>query len=169
MNRLSFSDQISIASTLIAFFGFLLVIWQISITNEQIRKAEITQRAQLLAALQERATGSKDFQEVFRKIEYGDLKYNNDFHGSRDQTQLIALLSFFEFIAQLEKMGLIQFEDVEEVFGYYMLRTHTSRGLQEYLDFLKRWIEGGEYPENIAFPNFESLAKRLAQANASAN
>ena len=54
---------------MIALFGFLLVIWQISITNEQIRKSEINQRAQFLAGLQERAFGTSEFQEMFRKIE----------------------------------------------------------------------------------------------------
>ena len=73
MANMSNSDKISIAGTLIAFFGFLLVIWQISITNEQIRKTEINQRAQFLAELQDRAFGSTDFQEIFRKLEYGQV------------------------------------------------------------------------------------------------
>lgn len=117
MSNLTHSDKISIAGTLIAFFGFLLVIWQIGITNEQIRKTEINQRAQFLAELQDRAFGTTDFQQIFRKLEYGQVTVDAAFHGSEEQTQMVALLSFIEFIAQLEKMGLIEFQDVKEIFG----------------------------------------------------
>ena len=132
MSKLSASDKISVASALIAFFGFLLVIWQIDITNEQIRKTEINQRAQFLAELQERAFGTKDFQEIFRKIEYGELDVDEQFHGSKEQIQLVSLLSFIEFIAQLEKMELIEFSDVNEIFGYYILRVYNNSHVQKY-------------------------------------
>ena len=64
MVNMTYSDKISIAGTLIAFFGFLLVIWQISITNKQIRKTEINQRAQFLAELQDRANVSEALASV---------------------------------------------------------------------------------------------------------
>ncbi len=169
MANMSRSDKISIASTLIAFFGFLLVILQIGITNEQIRKAEITQRAQFLAELQERAFGSTDFQEIFRKLEYRQVHVDDKFHGSEEQTQIIALLSFFEFVAQLEKMELIQFEDIQEIFGYYILRVYQSEAIIDYRKFLKGWVEEGGYPENATFPNFEALAEKIEQSQASVN
>lgn len=169
MTKLSHSDKISVVSTLIAFFGFLLVIWQISITNEQIRKTEINQRAQFLAELQERAFGSTDFQEIFRKLEYGQVNVDPKFHGSKEQTQMVSLLSFFEFISQLEKMGLIKFEDVKEIFGYYILRVYQSQAVMDYRKFLKQWVMQGKYPENITFPNFEALAKRIEKYGISPN
>ena len=169
MANMSRSDKISIASTLIAFFGFLLVIWQISITNDQIRKAEITQRAQFLAELQERAFGSTDFQEIFRKLEYRQVNVDDKFHDSKEQTQIIALLSFLEFVAQLEKMGLIEFQDIQEIFGYYILRVYQSEAVIDYREFLKGWVEQGKYPENATFPNFEALAERIEQSQASVN
>lgn len=161
MIRLNVSEKISILSTLIAFFGYLLVIWQISITNEQIRKAELNQRAQFLAVLQERAFATTDFQEIFRKLEYRELNVDKHFHGSKEQAQLVSLLSFIEFIAKLEKMGLIKFEDVNEVFGYYILRIYGSPAVQRYRDFLKRWAQQATYPENLSFTNFELLAKNV--------
>ena len=164
MNSISISDKISIASALIAFFGFLLVFWQISITNEQIRRTEINQRAQFLAELQNRAFGTTEFQEIFRKLEYGDVTIDEEFHGSKEQTQIISLLSFLEFIAQLEKLGLIEFRDVKEIFGYYILRVYHSEVISEYRDFLKEWVKQGKYPENITFPSFESLAIRLEES-----
>ncbi len=166
MAQISHSDKISIASTLIAFFGFLLVIWQISITNEQIRKTEINQRAQFLAQLQDRAFGSTDFQEIFRKLEYGQVNVDSEFHGSKEQTQMVSLLSFFEFISQLEKMGLIKFQDVKEIFGYYILRIYQSQPVIDYRRFLKEWVKQGKYPENVTFPNFEALAKRIEKSSA---
>lgn len=169
MGNLSTSDKISAASTMIALFGFLLVIWQISITNEQIRKSEINQRAQFLAGLQERAFGTSEFQEMFRKIEYGELDVDAEFHGTKEQTQLVSLLSFLEFIAQLEKMKLIQFDDVNEIFGYFIVRVYDSREVQEYLNFLKGWVEQGKYPENITFPNFQYLAKKIQKVDVSPN
>ncbi len=164
MAKMSNSDKISIASTLIAFFGFVLVIWQINITNEQIRKTEINQRAQFLAELQDRAFGSTDFQEIFRKLEYGLVNVDAKFHGSKEQTQMIALLSFLEFISQLEKMELINFQDVMEIFGYYILRVYQSQAVINYREFLKGWVKQGKYPENVTFPNFEALAERIKQS-----
>ena len=161
------SDKISLASTLIAFFGFLLVIWQISITNEQIRKTEINQRAQFLAELQDRAFGSTEFQDIFRKLEYGQVNIDAEFHGSKEQTQMVALLSFIEFISQLEKMGLIKFQDVKEIFGYYILRLYQSRAVIDYRKYLKDWVKQGKYPENVTFPNFEALAERIEQSEIS--
>jgi len=122
MTKMSHSDKISIAGTLIALFGFMAVIWQINTTNDQIRKTEINQRAQFFAELQDRAFGTPDFQEIFRKLEYGQVTVNEEFHRSKEQTQIVALLSFIEFIAQLEKMGLIEYQDVREIFGYFILR-----------------------------------------------
>jgi len=164
MAKISHSDKISIASTLIAFFGFVLVIWQISITNEQIRKTEINQRAQFLAELQNRAFGSTDFQEIFRKLEYGLVNVDAEFHGSKEQAQMVALLSFIEFISQLEKMGLIKFQDVNEIFGYFILRVYQSQAVIDYREFLKGWVKQGKYPENVTFPNFQALAKRIEQS-----
>ncbi|MCD4723068.1 MAG: hypothetical protein K8S13_24890 [Desulfobacula sp.] len=161
MKNLSHSDKISMVSALIALLGFLLVIWQISITNEQIRKTEINQRAQFLAQLQDRAFNSNDFQEIFRKLEYEKVEINSEFHGSKEQIQMVAFLSFLEFICQLEKMGLIKFDDVKEIFGYYILRVYQSPAVIEYRLFLKDWVKQGKFPENVTFPNFEALAKRI--------
>lgn len=164
MTKISHSDKISMASTVIAFFGFLLVIWQISITNDQIRKTEVNQRAQFLAELQNRAFGSTDFQEIFRKLEYGKVEFNQQFHGSKEQTQLVSLLSFLEFVAQLEKMGLIKFQDINEIFGYYILGVYHNQAVVDYRKFLKKRVKQHGYPDNITFPNFEALAKRIELA-----
>ncbi len=161
MKNLSNSDKIATANTLIALFGFLLVIWQISITNGQIRQTEINQRAQFIAQLQDRAFGSADFQEIYRKLEYGQVHVDAGFHGSKEQTQMVSLLSLFEFISQLEKMGLIQFRDIKEIFGYYILRVYQNQAVVDYRAFLKNWVKEGKYPENVTFPNFEALAKRI--------
>jgi len=63
--------------------------------------------------LQDQAFGSTDFQGIFRKLEYGQVNVDAEFHGSKEQTQMVALLSFLEFISQLEKMVLIQFQDIK--------------------------------------------------------
>lgn len=169
MAKMSPSDRISLAGTLIAFFGFLLVILQISITNDQIRKAEITQRAQFLAELQERAFNTPDFQEIFRKLEYHQVIVNDEFDRSKEQTQMVALLSFLEFISQLEKMELIKFEDIQEILGYYILRVYRNQAVIDYRNFLKGWVEQGKFPENVTFPNFEALAERIEEVQASGN
>ena len=133
------------------------------------RKTEINQRAQFLAQLQDRAFGTTDFQEIFRKLEYGQVNVDPEFHGSKEQTQMVSLLSFFEFISQLEKMGLIKFQDVKEIFGYYILRIYQSQPVIDYRRFLKEWVKQGKYPENVTFPNFEALAKRIEKSGTSPN
>lgn len=169
MAKISNSDKISIAGTLIAFFGFLLVIIQISITNDQIRKTEVNQRAQFLAELQDRAFGSADFQEIFRKLEYGEVVFDSKFHGSKEQTQLVALLSFIEFISQLEQMKLIKFEDVNQIFGYYILQIYNNEAVKAYRNFLKKYVKERKRPNNITFPNFEALAIRIEQSEVQTN
>jgi hypothetical protein len=85
MNTLSNSDKISIASTLIAFFGFILLIYQVTVANKQLQKAEVTQRAQFLSELQSRSFGNKDFRQIFQQIEYNQINFDSGFHGSENR------------------------------------------------------------------------------------
>ena len=66
-------------------------------------------------------------------------------------------------------MKLIQFDDINEIFGYFIVRVYDSREVEEYLIFLKGWVEQGKYPENITFPNFQYLAKKIQKVDVSPN
>lgn len=163
------SDKIGLAGLVLTVIGFVFVIWQISLASSSLRQAELHQRAQLLVQLHERATGVPGNAEIFRKIEYGALEAGPAFHGSADQENLVRLLSLLELIARLESLGLVDFSDIDELFGYYIVRIHKNEAVQRYLEFLRQRVESGDFPADIAFPAFTRLAERIVASNASSD
>lgn len=161
------SDKIALAGLVLGLVGFVFVIWQIALASSALRQAELHERAQLLVQLHERATGAPGNAEVFRKIEYNTLEWSPEFHRSADQENLVRLLSLLELIARLESLGLVEFSDVDELFGYYIVRIHENEAVQKYLQFLRRRVEIGEFPADIAFPAFTGLAERIVASAAS--
>ena len=155
------SDRIAAASATMAFFGFLMVFWQIRITNSEIKRGQLNQRAQFLAQLHERAFSSGNYAKIFQKLEYSPIEITSDFHGSQEQRDLVELLSLIEFVAQLEQLGLIEFNDVNQIFGYYIIRVYRHPAVATYRQFLKEWAEQQHYPIGITFPAFERLATRI--------
>ncbi len=111
------ADKLTLASTVIAALGFLLVVLQIRMATTELR-------GQFLSQLHGRAFASQAIADVYRKIEYGLLEYNDDFHNSEDQKALVELLSFLELLGQLENLNLLKFSDVSEIFCYYIIRVH---------------------------------------------
>ncbi|MFX1538271.1 MAG: hypothetical protein ACFFDI_29100 [Promethearchaeota archaeon] len=156
------SEKISVINIVIAILGFLLVFVQLKSATLQFEKSQLNQRAQFLSQLHERAFADREMTDVFRKIEYGGLIFNANFHNSLDQKALIKLLSFFEFVGQLEDLKLIELSDVSKIFGYYIIRVHQNQAVKEYLKFLGEWTRGQKIvSENLTFPHFERLAKTI--------
>ena len=158
------SDKIALAGVVLGLVGFVFVIWQIALASTAFRQAELHQRAQLLVQLHDRATGAPGNADIFRKIEYNKLEWSPEFHGSVDQENLVRLLSLLELIARLESLGLVEFSDINELFGYYVVRVYENEAVQKYLHFLRRRVDVGEFPPNIAFPAFTGLAERIVAA-----
>ncbi len=149
------ADKLTLASTVIAALGFLLVVLQIRMATTELR-------GQFLSQLHGRAFASQAIADVYRKIEYGLLEYNDDFHNSEDQKALVELLSFLELLGQLENLNLLKFSDVSEIFGYYIIRVHKNAEVAKYRKFLDEWQkETGMASAAISFPNFDRLAKRI--------
>ena len=161
MKAWSLSNKIGASSAAIALLGFVLVIWQVGMAARQMEQAQLHQRAQLLAELHQRGFGSPANAEIFQKIEYGRLDTASEFHHSDDQKKLVQLLSFLELVARLERLGLVAFSDIEELYGYYIARVYSNPAVEEYRAFLKGRVEHGGYPPDIAFPGFEQLAERV--------
>ena len=166
MKTWSRSDKIAAAGILIAFLGFVLVIVQVRLAADQLEHAQLHQRAQLLADLHERGIGSPGNAEIFQKIEYGQLRLDAQFHDSNDQKKLVQLLGFLELVARLVKLELLEFSDVKELFGYYIVRIHDNRAVQEYRGMLVRRVETLDLPSEITFPQFAELAKRIKASSA---
>jgi hypothetical protein len=120
------SEKISVVNTAIATLGFILVFVQLKSATFQFEKSQLNQRAQFLSQLHERGFADREMTDVFRKIEYGELTFNANFHNSLDQKALIKLLSFFEFVGQLEDLKLIELSDISKIFGYYIIRVHQN-------------------------------------------
>ncbi len=143
--------KISIVNTVIAALGFVVVIVQLSIALSQLDVAEKNQRAQYLSGLHERAFSSDEIRDIFQKIEYNELVYDTDFHKTEDQENLVALLSFFELLGELEKLGMIDMSDIAGIFGYYLGRTYKSQPVRKYLSILRE-------TDRLGFYQFERLS-----------
>lgn len=156
------SDKFTVVNTIIATLGFLLVFGQLRLATSEFNKSQLYQRAQFLSQLYQRAFGSRSMADVFQKIEYGQLKYDEKFHGSEDQKALVQLLSFFEFLGQLEHLGLIEQSDISEIFGYYLVRVHQSEPVRKYREFLRTFVGSSKRPSGgVIFHNFDRLAAAI--------
>ena len=94
---------------------------------------------------------------LYRKIEYNKLVIDEDFYKSKEQIQLISLLSFIEFIAYLENMQLISLADVDNIFGYYIMRVYNNANVRKYRDALREL----DNSSSVSFPNLEILSNKL--------
>lgn len=154
------SDSLAIVSILVTVIGLGLVIWQIRMAVEQFQRAELNQRGEYLAALHERSFGSPDIRDIVQKIEYSQLKYDNGkFHASEDQQNLVQLLTFFELLAELNRLDLLRIEEIDGMFGYYIKRTRENGEVEKYLRYLREeWNKPG-----LKFYGFEELAKSVTR------
>ena len=159
-NKLEASEKINLVGIIIAFLGFILVFCQVQLLSTQIKESEYSQRAQLLSSLHQR--GFNEFGTIFQKLEFGEIEVNDDnFTNSEDQQEIVQLLSFIELMAELEKLGLLQFNEIYETFGYYIVRVYENQEIEEYRDFLKDFSTNNGYPEDLTFPDFEMLSERI--------
>ncbi|MCP4756013.1 MAG: hypothetical protein GY866_34565 [Proteobacteria bacterium] len=168
--EMSRSDRIAILNTCIAILGFIVVIYQLHAGNRQYERAQLTQRAQFLAELHERGFGSRELMDIFQKIEYGDFDYFKEYHNTDEQKSLFKLLSFFEFIGQLENLGLIEKEDVFGIFGYYIHRTYKNPEIKKCLNYLNGLAKNrGKISSSVSFPLFQQLGEELTKREGGLN
>lgn len=159
------NDKFGLANTVIATLGFLLVFAQLRLATSEFNKSQLHQRGQFLSELHQRAFGSTAMKDIFRKIEYRQLKYDENFHNSEDQKALIELLSLFEFLGQLERLNLIQISDISEIFGYYMIRVYENQEVRKYRQFLKTFVGTSDRPSGgVTFLNFDRIATTILSA-----
>lgn len=155
-------DKFALANIVIATFGFLLVFSQLRLATSEFNQSQLHQRAQFLSRLHDRAFGSTAIKDVFRKIEYQQIKYDENFHNSEDQKALIELLSFLEFLGQLERLNLIHMSDISEIFGYYIIRVHENPEVQKYRQFLDTFVGTSDRPSGgVTFRNFDRIATTI--------
>lgn len=111
-----------------------------------------TKRAEWLKNLFEKFYEQKEFKEVRKWVESGEIekKINLDERVSEDEEKFSDYLNFFEFIATLESEGQLKLNDVTNLFEYYLKKLKSS-------PICMSWIERKDY----GYEKLRALLKKL--------
>ena len=160
--KLTRDDVFKITNTLVAVLGFLLIFGQVRMATSEFTHSQLLLRAQVLPQLHQRLFGSPRMMNVMQKIEYRELKYDENFHNSEDQKAILEVLAFFEYMGQLEELGLLEMSDIASLFGYHIIRVHENEAVRGYRELLSAWgRRSGLAIGGINYPNFERLATTI--------
>lgn len=140
-----FKDWIDVISKTMAAVGIVIAALN-------YRKQTKTKRAEWLKELFEKFYEQKEFKEVRKWLENGDIekKINLDETVSEDEEKFSDYLNFFEFIATLESEGQLKQKDVSNLFDYYLKKLSES-------PVSMSWIERKDY----GFEKLRTLLKKL--------
>jgi hypothetical protein len=79
-----------------------------------------------------------DVLEIYYKIEYGEFRYDNEFHRSEEEIKLDKLIDMYDNIAKLYQLGNFTLQDLSYV-AYRYLRVYQDEDVRRYLSFLDGW------------------------------
>ena len=152
MENLSISETIKIIAILIASLGLFLNFWQLLQSNK-LRRVELVSKTLFLIF------DDKDIANIFYKLEYDEFKYNDNFHGSKDEKKVDKLLTALDILGKQHNIGLISLKDVETI-SYEILTVYHNKELNKYLNFLDNWYKSKKL-KKIPFNDFRQLAKKI--------
>ncbi|TGM06414.1 hypothetical protein [Leptospira jelokensis] len=120
--------------------------WQLYMNSKQ-------RRAEHLQSLLNLFHSDSRMYDIYYKIEYGIFSYTSKHHTTEEEKDLDRLLGFFDNIARLYQMKLINKKDLG-VFGYELLTILQNKEVNRYLDTISK------YSQNMNRPNpFLNLMK----------
>ena len=155
---LDLRKKLPLINTVVAVLGFMIVIVQLNIALNQISHTQRTMRAQHLTAMHARAFDSSETRELMHKIDVGKLRFAELMKQPDELQNLARFLSILELLGQLEALGMLEINDIDKIFGYYIQRTYRNDQVQEYIAFLER-------TNRLGFPEFERLATAFNSEN----
>lgn len=153
-NETGLKSSLPLINTVVAVLGFAIVIVQLSLALQQMQRTERSLRAQYLTDLHARAFDAPRMRAMMHRIELGKFRFEGLFERPEELEDLVGLLSFLELLGQLETLGMLEMNDIENVFGYYIRRVYRSQEVQSYIAFLRR-------TDRIRFRELERIATAL--------
>lgn len=137
---------------------FLLIITAIGAVGVyiQIHTGTKIQRATFLKDLYTEISTDLDARAAFYAIEYDELVYGLDFHGSDMEPKLDRFLSLLDVICEMHSQNILRWEEMR-FFEHYLNRTANNVQVKEYIDFLNNF---GKRIEAASLP-FPALQKQL--------
>ncbi len=127
----------------------------------QLRKNTLQRRSEHITGLFAKYHEDPDTVEMFRRVDHGEEIFNNNFHGSPDETKLDKLLFIFERIATLYEMGVIVPADLMFL-TYEFIRISDNQSIRDYFAWLDDWYKDRGIPgEN--FGALRRVAERMRQ------
>lgn len=131
VNQISIGDLIQFGGLFIASVGLFLNLIQLRVANRQ-------KRAEYIINLYNQSALDKDVLEIYYKIEYGEFKYDHEFHRSAEEIKLDKLIDMYDNIAKLYQLGNFTLQDLNYV-AYRYLVVYQDESVRRYLSFLDTW------------------------------
>lgn len=159
-SNIIFDPTVYIGDCISAFSTILLIVGGI-FTYVQWKKSLKLKNAEYINELSERLATDTEIQEAFYMLDYSDLWYSKDFHGSGILEQKIdKTLSFFSYICYLKKARLITQKEFK-FFEYRISRTLLNNQIQDYFYNLYHFSKRQGVPFTFDFLYKYGVSKKL--------
>lgn len=122
----------------------------------QIHRGTKIQRAIFLKELYTELSSDPDASEAFYAIEYDELTYDDDFHGSEMEPKLDRYLVLLDVICEMYDQGILRWEEMR-FFAHYLDRTAKNKQVRTYIEFLNTF----QKELGTAHRPFPALQKQL--------
>ncbi|TGL31304.1 hypothetical protein EHQ52_15300 [Leptospira koniambonensis] len=140
-------ELVQVIANLATTVALGIASWQLYVNSKQ-------RRAEHIFSLLSLFHSDTAMYDIYYKIEYGNFKYDESHHLSKEEKDLDRLLGFFDNIGRLYFMGLINKSDFG-IFGYEMKTMLDDDGVVAYLSFITDYSKSRHRPN--PFPNLEKL------------
>jgi len=104
---------------------------------------------------------TREFREMFYKIEYGEFRYDpGEFHGgSTNEKVLDMMLAYLDVLGSLVRDEVLSIDDIKPL-KYEILRIYRNEEVKKYLEFLKSWYSVNSVGR-IPFEGFIWISKKF--------
>lgn len=134
----TFPYWFQVSAVLVPVLSFCVAAVAFAINVRQTIINNTLTRAKIVSDTLHVFMDDETIQSAFYKIEYGEFKYDHNFHGSESEKEIDKLLRHFANLAIMWKNGLLTVKDIHPI-QYFLLRTVGNSQVREYLDFIDHW------------------------------
>jgi hypothetical protein len=158
--EISFGDLLTIVGFMLTLAGLVFAGWQLLQNGRQFRQNGRVERARFLVEMENGLLADRRVEDVFYNILQGEFQFNRNRELPQEEMRAIdSLLSQYNLIGLLLRMGIIEQEDVE-FFKAGACVVLMNANVQEY----ERWAnELPNTPNEGWWPAARYLRERLCQ------
>lgn len=136
---MKFDPTINIGS-IIQTAAFLIAALGLIFNALVTRRAARERRIQQLVDLQHQFYSGASMLDAYYLIEYGEFKFDTDFHGSDREKKIDRLLVHFENIASLFQAKVVSLAELDIV-AYNYLVIYQDPEINRYFEWLDSWYK----------------------------